>query len=75
MAGFASPFKEKVEELEARFRYLYSRIQEEQDTVDHLRRGLDLAGIPAQAALDDKAPPLRINVFEARRIMEQTDEK
>lgn len=35
-----------------------------------LRRTLDLAGIPAQAKLDDKAPPLKTTVAGAREIME-----
>ncbi|MHC1792184.1 hypothetical protein [Solidesulfovibrio sp.] len=37
---------------------------------DGLRRALSLSGVPAQAALDNKAPPLRINVGMAREIME-----
>ena len=47
------------------------------DSVYHenarLRRALTLSSIPAQAALDDKAPPLRINVSKAREIMEVVD--
>lgn len=34
-----------------------------------LRAALDASGIPAQARLDDKGPPLRITVERAREIM------
>ena len=37
--------------------------------VDALRTALAASGIPAQAKLDDKGPPLRITVERAREIM------
>lgn len=38
-----------------------------------LRRALTASGIPAQAALDDLAPPLKINTRTAKEIMEMVD--
>lgn len=41
--------------------------------IRNLRRALDLAGIPAQAKLDPKAPPLKTTVVGAIEIMEMVD--
>lgn len=41
--------------------------------VDKLRAALAAAGIPAQARLDDKGPPLRITVERAREIVGMVD--
>lgn len=39
-----------------------------------LRAALDASGIPAQARLDDKGPPLRITVEAAGEIMRMVGE-
>jgi hypothetical protein len=44
-------------------------IAKERQDRDALRTALTDSGIPAQARLDDKAPPLRITVERAREIM------
>lgn len=57
------PTKEYAEQL---------RAEEERRILElrNFRRALERSGIPAQAALDDLAPPLRISVSRAREIME-----
>ena len=50
--------------------YLRTQLAAKDAEIARLRRALDLSGIPAQAQLDDKAPPLRINVERSREIME-----
>jgi hypothetical protein len=40
---------------------------------ERLRAALETSGIPAQAALDDLAPPLKITVEKAKEIMEVVD--
>lgn len=42
---------------------------------NRLRAALTAAGIPAQAGLDDKAPPMRITVERAREIMGMVEDK
>lgn len=46
---------------------LRSRAIQENVKLHHMFK---ISGIPAQAALDDLAPPLRISVSRAREIME-----
>ena len=49
---------------------LYELLNAKDAEITRLRRALDLSGIPAQAQLDDKAPPLRTTVEKAREITE-----
>lgn len=48
--------------------------QEYEAQITRLRRALDILGVPAQARLDDKGPPLRITVERAREIMGMVEE-